>query len=106
MNRKWLVVMITAALAGPGCGWRKQHIVPGYGSSCDRAFAAQAVPRKGGPAQAAAGLDSQEAAIVSQTYRTGLSPKDVKPKDQPILLVAPPSRDGAPKLAPSVPQER
>jgi hypothetical protein len=52
------------------------------------------------------GLDSQEAAIISETYRTSLAPKDAKPKDEPILIVAPPSRDAPAKLMPSVPQER
>jgi hypothetical protein len=106
MAARWIVVLIVIAVAGAGCEWRKQHLTPGFGSSYDAAFRAQAPPRKGGPARPADGLDSQEAAIIAETYRTSLAPKDAKPRDEPILIVAPPSPNGAPKLMPSVPQER
>jgi hypothetical protein len=102
MIARWMLV--AALLAVSACSQR--HLTKDFGSSFHEAFQAQAAPRPGGPARAAGGLDSQEAAIVSQTYRTSLAPKDAKPKDQPVLIVAPPSQGGAQKLAPSVPQER
>ena len=101
MTTRWiLAVVVLAALA---CGGR-QHLQEGYGSSYHSAFDVQANPRPE-PARATTGLDSQEAAIVSQTYRASLAPQDTKPKDQPILIVAPPT-PGMPKLPPSVPPER
>jgi hypothetical protein len=104
MSVKWLVMF--AAVGASGCGGRQQHIIQGYGDSCDAAFAAQAPPRKGGPARAAKGLDSQEAAIIADTYRTRLAPKDYKAKEEPMLLLTPPPPGSPQKLAPSVPQER
>ena len=96
--------LIVVAMALTAC--RQQHLIPGYGKSYDAAFQAQAPPRKGGPARAATGLDSQEAAIIAETYRTSLAPKEAKPKQEPMLIVTPPSREVPQKLAPSVPQER
>lgn len=98
-------IFVATALATAACGPRP-HLIDGHGTSYRAAFAAQAPPRADGPAQASVGLDSQEAAIVAHTYRAGLAPKDERPKEQPVLVVTPPSRDAPQKLAPSVPQER
>jgi len=95
--------LIVVAMALAAC--RQQHLIPGYGKSYDAAFQAQAPQRKE-PARAATGLDSQEAAIIAETYRTSLAPKEAKPKQEPMLIVTPPSREVPQKLAPSVPQER
>jgi hypothetical protein len=103
MIARWMSVAFLA-LAAPACSER--HLNKDFGSSYRAAFEAQAPPRPGGPARPATGLDAQEASIVTQTYRTSLAPKDTKPRDQPVLIVAPPAQGGAQKLAPSVPQER
>jgi hypothetical protein len=104
MSVKWLAMFV--AVGAAGCGGRQQHIIQGYGASYDGAFAAQAPPRKGGPARAATGLDSQEAAIIAGTYRRSLAPKDYKAKEEGMLIVTPPQYEAPQKLAPSVPQER
>lgn len=97
-------VAFLALAAAAGCGGRKQHLTPDHGKSYDAAFAAQ---RAGGaPAEAVSGLDSQEAAIVSDGYRAGLAPKGQKAEEQPVLLVAPPARERPQPLAPSVPAEK
>jgi hypothetical protein len=99
-------MLAVVSLVVVGCAG-KPHLIDEYGTSYHAAFAVQADARPLGPAQAAAGLDSQDAAIITQTYRASLAPQEAKPKDQPILIVTPPSPQGpAQKLAPSVPQER
>jgi hypothetical protein len=90
-----------------GCGARA-HITPTQGESYSAAFAQQAPrpPKIAGPVR---GLDSQEAAIISSSYRRSLAPKAAEAKEEPILLVAPPSQQPGGygmKLAPSVPSER
>jgi hypothetical protein len=96
-------VAVLAVLAIAGCAGRKQHLIPDFGKSFDAAFAAQ---RAGtGPAEAVTGLDSQEAAIISDGYRASLAPKGQKAEEQPLLLIAPPSRERPQPLAPSVPKE-
>lgn len=103
MSARWAVIVAAVGIAG--CGGRKQHLIEGKGTSYYAAFDGQAVRREHGPATPVAGLDSQEAAIVSQSYRTRLAPKETKPVDQPILMVAP-THGAAQPLAPSVPKER
>jgi hypothetical protein len=102
MNAKRTIVAVGMLLA-LGCAGRKAHIVPGYGESSD-VFAKQAGNRQ--PAKAATGLDSQEARIVSTTYRQSLAPKETKPKEEPYIIVAPPTQQAMQPLAPSVPKER
>ncbi len=103
MSRKTIV--LTLGVAALACS-NRQHLSDAYASSYDAAFRVQAPAPAGGPARATTGLDSQEAAIVSDSYRKSLAPKDAKTTDQPVLYVAPPSRDYAQPLAPSVPKER
>jgi len=59
--------------------------------------------------QPVSGLDSQEAAIIAQTYRKSLAPKDAKTDDKPQVLLLQQDERGRmtlPKaLAPSVPKE-
>ncbi len=99
----------TAALA---CGAR-QHMTETQAASYRAAFSRQpvAIAQKG-PAAPATGLDSQEAALISDAYRRSLLPKTIKQPQQiteePIILVTPPStssRYGTMPLAPSVPKE-
>jgi hypothetical protein len=95
-------VLVLAVLLVAGCA-RRQHIIEGYGASYHAAFGTQAPDRSSGPARAAPGLDSQEASIIAETYRKSLAPEDQTAKEQPVLIVAPPSREQRPQLAPSVP---
>jgi hypothetical protein len=89
-----------------GCGWRKQHLRADHGQSYDAAFSAQRARSERTPAAVVSGLDSQEAAIISDSYRASLAPRDRKVEEPPVVLVAPPSRERPPVLAPSVPKER
>jgi len=92
--------------AAAGCAARA-HITPTHGQSSRAVFARQAPPvaEVAGPVS---GLDSQEASIVSDTYRASLSPKDAPPKEDPYLMVAPPPRTSGRAMLPppSVPRER
>jgi hypothetical protein len=97
----WFVVNVA------GCAART-HITPTQGQASSAVFASQApsLPKVTGPVH---GLDSQEAAIISSSYRHSLAPKAAEAKEEPILLVAPPSQQGGGygmKLAPSVPSEK
>jgi hypothetical protein len=98
-------ILVAAVLLSAGCA-RDQHMIEGYGASYHAAFATQAPDRPQGPARAIQGLDSQEAWIISETYRQSLGPKDTKPKDQPVLMVAPPTLERPQLPMPSVPKER
>lgn len=95
------------ALAGlfvAACG-PKASLIPHFGSSYHAAFAAQTARVGKEPAQAIVGLDSQEAAITSENYLGTLAPKGKEAKQEPMILVAPPSRESPPQLMPSVPKE-
>jgi hypothetical protein len=86
----------------------RAHITPTQGQAYTAAFAQQAphLPKIAGPVR---GLDSQEAAIISSSYLRSLAPKTGQVKEEPILLVAPPSQQAGGynmKLAPSVPSEK
>ena len=98
---------VTVLVAGIiGCA--RAHITPTYGESYSAAFARQS-PTGAKVATPVSGLDSQEAAIISASYLRSLAPKTVQPKEEPILLVAPPAQGGGygmTKLAPSVPSEK
>ena len=101
-----LCVVLAFAAAGAACGGRKQHLIEAYGSSYDPLFAAQRAKKDPAPAVAVTGLDSQEAAIISDDYRQRLAPKGHKVGEEPVILVAPPSRARPMPLAPSVPKEK
>jgi len=96
-----------AALAVSAAACTRTHLSRSHGQSYRAAFAHQARPvsKMTGPV---AGLDSQEAIIVSETYRRGFAHKDTENKEAPILLVAPPTQSTGyePQLAPSVPKAR
>ena len=101
---KWIACVALAAAVVGGCGWRKQHLTADHGKSYAAVLAAQSA--RSAPAEAVTGLDSQEAAIISEGYRSGLAPSGQKVKEQPVLLVAPPARERPQPLAPSVPGEK
>ncbi len=98
-----LVVMAAAALA---CA--TEHLGDGVGLSYQEAIAKQAVRPMNQSAQPVTGLDSQEAAIISESYRRSLAPKGVNVAEEPVLYVGPqPTGLGTRGLMPppSVPKE-
>ncbi len=104
---KLVGVGLVLVVSSVGCASRA-HITPTQGQAYSAAFAQQVPPmaKVTGPVR---GLDSQEAAIISSSYRRSLAPKTAQVKEEPILLVAPPSQQGGGygmKLAPSVPSEK
>lgn len=101
------IAVTVVVLSLTGCGWRKQHLIQGYGQSYDTAFAAQRERRDKAPAEAAIGLDAQEAAIISDGYRRGLAPSSAEGAiaQQPIILMSP-EKSGQPYVPPpSVPRD-
>ncbi|WP_242395683.1 hypothetical protein [Anaeromyxobacter oryzisoli] len=104
MRRFLLLASLVLVSPTAGCGLRKGHLIRDFGNSTDAAFAAQA-PRREPPAQAVLGLDPQEAAVVSQTYANSLAPTGAAVKQEPMILVAPKTRDHLPLPPPSVPRE-
>ncbi len=98
-------IVLVASLAG--CA--RTRITPTHGQAYSAAFAQQA-PAKAKATGPVTGLDSQEAAIISASYRRSLAAKGAQPREEPqILLVAPPTPGagyGGMKLAPSVPSEK
>ena len=78
-----------------------------HGVSTRAAFQRQ-VANPDAHAQAPRGLDSQESAIVANTFREGLAPKGETKEAPPVVLVAPPAQAGMSQraLAPSVPTQR
>ncbi|ACL66348.1 conserved hypothetical protein [Anaeromyxobacter dehalogenans 2CP-1] len=104
MNRIIAVAFVVLTVAG--CGWRKQHLTRGHGLSYDAAFDAQRERRDRAPAEAAIGLDAQEAAIISESYRSGLAPKEGGERTrEPIILMSPATQERRYTPPPSVPKE-
>jgi hypothetical protein len=94
----------TLLLALAACGGGK-HLAKHHGESYQQAFAVQQERVAKPPAVAAVGLDAQEAAITTDNYRQTLAPKGGEAKEEPVLIVAPPSREQPQRPAPSVPKE-
>jgi hypothetical protein len=70
-----LVVAAALVASSAACADR-QHLRAAHGSSYHEAFARQrANPQAGRSDKAVAGLDSQDAEVVAQTYRAGMAPK-------------------------------
>ncbi len=95
------LLMVTVA----GCGWRKQHLTRTHGESYESVFAAQRERVGKAPAEAATGLDAQEAAIISDGYRSGLAPKAGSARQESLILLAPPTTNQPRLPPPSVPKE-
>lgn len=95
-----MLVVALAALAG--CGGAT-HLSPEFGRAYRATFAAQ--PLNKDTKMGSLGLDSQEAAAVSASYRAGLVPEKVSSEAPPLLLVSPqaPGKNMLPP--PSVPQQ-
>jgi hypothetical protein len=105
MSRVNALLAIVVALS-VGCTARR-HMIDTQGQSYSRAFARQA-PARDRVTAPATGLDPQEANIIADVYRQSLVPKKAKVTEEPVILVAPPTRQStAPSLPPpSVPKER
>ncbi len=99
-------VLRLAPLAIVACAPRAT-LTETHGVSSRAAFQRQ-VANPDAHAQPPRGLDSQESAIVAQTFREGLAPKGEGKDAPPVLLVAPQGQgNGAQRpLAPSVPTQR
>jgi hypothetical protein len=71
------LVLAFSLLLGTGAACDRTYLTPSHGRAYRQAFAVQTVnPGRQTDATAVHGLDSQEAAIVAQTYRHNLAPKD------------------------------
>ena len=103
-----VLTLLVGLLAG-AAGCARTHLTATHGQAYHRAFAVQTVnPHPTADAKAIRGLDSQEAAIISRSYRHSLSPKDQAPVDHPQLLTFS-SQTGLREAnvpPPSVPHER
>jgi hypothetical protein len=99
-----VTAVVVSALLAAACG-PTGPLIRKLGSSNDAAFGVQAARTAKEPARAVLGLDSQEAAVTSANYFGTLAPEGKEAKEQPMILVAPPSRERPAPLAPSVPKE-
>jgi hypothetical protein len=92
-----------------GCG-NRAYMTPSHGTSYRDVFTKQgANPNAGADHKATKGLDSQEASIVSRTYRQGFAPQGTAVREESMLLVNPSKAAGAAAAympPPSVPAEK
>jgi hypothetical protein len=104
LTRLALAVVAASALGLGACS--RTHITPTHGRAFREAFAIQdANPNRKAP-KSLYGLDSQEAAIISSSYRKALAPKaDTSQGGNQLLMVSPNAGGGAgaQTLAPSIP---
>jgi hypothetical protein len=100
--RSTVLLIAVVALSSAGC--RQRHIIKDFGESYRKSFEVQQ-DRAKEPRPAVLGLDAQEAAITANNYRTTLVPEGKEAKTEPVVIVAPPSRERKEPLAPSVPKE-
>ena len=100
------VLVTCAALATlAGCAWRTDHLNREFGDAYVRVFHEQQA-NPAAKAMAVTGLDSQEAAIISDSYRVRLAPKGAEVDEEPVLIVTPQRRETRAAMpAPSVPKE-
>jgi hypothetical protein len=106
LTRLLVVGAAMAALcASAACD--RTYMTPTHGRAYREAFAKQTVnPDRQSEAKAVHGLDSQEAAIISASYRKALSPKDEAAANAqgPMLMYAPRGAAGQQGMPPpSVP---
>ena len=100
-----LAFVVPALLSAAACS--RLHVTPTHGRAYREAFAIQdANPNRKTPPKSINGLDSQEAAIISGSYRKGLAPKvDTQTGGNQLLMMST-NHGGAGEaaaLAPSVP---
>ena len=81
----------------------RTYMTPSHGRSYREAFAVQTVnPDRQTEPKAVHGLDSQEAAIISASYRKALAPKNESAANAqgPMLMYAPRGAGGQPNMPP------
>lgn len=94
---------LLAALA-LACGPRAV-ITASHGKAYRAAFDQQRLPEAQRRAAPPPGLDSQEAAIIADSYRSSLAPKGSRADEQaPVILLTPQGQQGQRALMPSVPK--
>jgi hypothetical protein len=106
-----VALALGVALVGGAC--ERAHMTASYGRANHDAFTRQmANPTAGtkpAPAGMVQGLDSQEAAIVSKTYRRNLAPRDEEAASRGQMLYynqRPPQADRGDMPPPSVPNQQ
>ncbi len=107
MSNSYWMGLTLAAFSIAGCADR-QHLTAGHGQSIGAALSKQVANPAGAPnAKNVKGLDSQEASIISNTYRKGLAPRGTSVEEQPMVIVGAQNKQEAAYMPPpSVPQER
>lgn len=90
MRRGWLGAVLGCALGASGCA-APEHLTEGYGESFRAALERQAIQPVGCAAEPVSGLDSQEAAIISDSYRRSLLPdgQSLDNGDDQLIYLAP-----------------
>jgi hypothetical protein len=101
--RRMGVAAVGLAMALAACSSR-ETITRMHGKSYRAAFERQ-VANAASKAKPPAGLDSQEAAIVAESYRGSLAPTGTEVEEEPVLIVTPPRQQRTAPLAPSVPRQ-
>jgi hypothetical protein len=100
-------MVVALSLAGLGCT-APEHLTDSHGVSYHEALTRQAIRPPGESAEPVTGLDSLEAAIISESYLQSLAAKgqSLDEEDQTLLYVAPRPRNAQKPLPPpSVPEE-
>lgn len=99
---------IVLGAAGWGCG-TPAHLTEGFGESYRTVYSRQAIRPPQQCAEPVTGLDSQEAAIISESYRRSLAPKGQSTDEEQSLIYMAPRLQGSqqkPLPPPSVPQDQ
>jgi hypothetical protein len=104
MRTTTTALLAAAALGASACA-TQEHLIQNYGDSNRGAFAAQRQRTSAEPAQPVTGLDAQEAAIISDTYRKSLAPKGQAVPQEPVMVLNPTGPDARYVPPPSVPKE-
>lgn len=103
MTGRVVAAVAMAAVLGACAGDR--HLTKAHGESAEAAFKAQRASPVPSPTPPVTDLDSQEAAIISGSYRRGLAPKGANVEEEPVIFVAPQkATQRAPPPPPSVPK--
>jgi hypothetical protein len=103
----FFALVLVAFVTGATGACSRAHLTPTHGRAYHEVFAAQdANPnRSSAKSKSVHGLDSQEAAIISGSYRKALSPQQApNPQSQQLLTTSTTAGSGAGSMpAPSVP---
>ena len=102
---KTALLILSGLLLSAGCADRN-NLTASHGQSYRQALSRQAANPQAGQEGPSKGLDSQEAAVIANSYRTSLARKGEKPPQETLLMVAPPTRTVDNMPAASVPPER